>query len=265
MNFVVTAGYDKSKPALALCEQIRKSGHRVAGVIVVTPFSVKRLRGMLLQRGSSGVKLAFAKLLPGAVSHQRDDYESYLKTCGVNDRSLSGWCARLDIPMASVSDINAQQSIQFVQSVNAHGLVYAGGGIIRRELINAANGVVINPHIGPLPEVRGMNAIEWALLLGHPLDVTVHFIDEGIDTGNIISRVAVPLRAGMDLGALRASAVTTAIDEIANVLNEAKSVEAIPRAAQPAATLERQCYVMAPALRELAERRLAKLLAPRQV
>jgi hypothetical protein len=64
MNFIVTAGYDKSKPALALCELIRKSGHGVAGVIVVTPFSVKRLRGMLLQRGLQGVKKAFAKLLP---------------------------------------------------------------------------------------------------------------------------------------------------------------------------------------------------------
>ena len=42
------------------------------------------------------------------------------------------------------------------------------------------------PAIGILPEYRGRNVMEWALVEGGPVGMTVFFIDSGIDTGERI-------------------------------------------------------------------------------
>ena len=45
----------------------------------------------------------------------------------------------------------------------------------------------INCHAGKLPDYRGRNILNWALINDEKeFGITVHFIDEGIDTGDII-------------------------------------------------------------------------------
>lgn len=58
----------------------------------------------------------------------------------------------------------------------------------------------INLHMGLLPEYRGVNGIRWALLNGEEkTGVTLHYMDSGIDTGDIIARVAFPITAEDDI------------------------------------------------------------------
>ncbi len=45
---------------------------------------------------------------------------------------------------------------------------------------------ILNAHIGILPRYRGRSVMEWALIEGGPVGVTVFFIDAGIDTGTRI-------------------------------------------------------------------------------
>ena len=46
---------------------------------------------------------------------------------------------------------------------------------------------IINCHAGNLPFYRGRNVLNWALINGEKkFGITVHFIDKGIDTGDII-------------------------------------------------------------------------------
>jgi len=60
-------------------------------------------------------------------------------------------------------------------------------GIIYREPTIAAFRLgILNPHIGILPAYRGRNVMEWSVLNGDPVGVTVFFIDGGIDTGERI-------------------------------------------------------------------------------
>lgn len=53
--------------------------------------------------------------------------------------------------------------------------------------------VGINVHPGYLPYNRGPNPNLWAILDGTPRGVTVHYIDRGVDTGDIIAQRPVPL------------------------------------------------------------------------
>lgn len=57
------------------------------------------------------------------------------------------------------------------------------GAIYRDETIKAFSSGILNPHIGLLPRYRGRSVMEWSLLEGQPVGITVFFIDSGIDTG----------------------------------------------------------------------------------
>ena len=57
------------------------------------------------------------------------------------------------------------------------------GAIYREPVIKAFRLGILNPHIGLLPGYRGRNVMEWSLLQGDDVGITVFFIDGGIDTG----------------------------------------------------------------------------------
>ena len=58
--------------------------------------------------------------------------------------------------------------------------------IIRSNVLNTSGLLAINLHTSLLPFNRGAHPILWSVLEGTPLGVTIHQIDEGLDTGPII-------------------------------------------------------------------------------
>jgi formyltetrahydrofolate-dependent phosphoribosylglycinamide formyltransferase len=64
---------------------------------------------------------------------------------------------------------------------------------------------IVNTHPALLPAFPGAHAIRDALAAGvDTTGVTVHWVDEGVDTGPVIAQVAVPVRPGDDEDTLRA-------------------------------------------------------------
>lgn len=60
----------------------------------------------------------------------------------------------------------------------------------------------INVHPGLLPETRGYNPNVWSIVEDLPAGATIHYMDEGIDTGDVIARREVERRfddTGKDL------------------------------------------------------------------
>ncbi|MBI3506473.1 MAG: methionyl-tRNA formyltransferase [Proteobacteria bacterium] len=65
--------------------------------------------------------------------------------------------------------------------------------IFRRPLLDAPRLGTINCHAGALPFYRGRNILNWAIINGETgFGVTVHRVDEGIDTGDILRQDMVP-------------------------------------------------------------------------
>ncbi|MEP9411504.1 MAG: UDP-4-amino-4,6-dideoxy-N-acetyl-beta-L-altrosamine N-acetyltransferase [Candidatus Brocadia sp.] len=58
--------------------------------------------------------------------------------------------------------------------------------IIPKEIIDYVNGKAINLHISYLPYNRGSYPNVWSFLEDTPKGVTIHYINEGIDTGDVI-------------------------------------------------------------------------------
>ena len=66
--------------------------------------------------------------------------------------------------------------------------------IFRSGLINLPPLKTINCHAGKLPFYRGRNILNWALINDEKeFGITVHYVDEGIDTGDIIIQRCYPI------------------------------------------------------------------------
>ncbi len=74
-----------------------------------------------------------------------------------------------------------QNSIQFIVS-------YRYRHIIKPPVLEFLKGNAINLHISLLPWNRGADPNLWSFLENTPKGVTIHYIDEGLDTGDIIAQ-----------------------------------------------------------------------------
>ncbi len=61
--------------------------------------------------------------------------------------------------------------------------------ILKREILGIPRAGAVNLHPSYLPKYRGKNPLNWVLINGEKeTGVTVHYINEGIDTGGILAR-----------------------------------------------------------------------------
>jgi folate-dependent phosphoribosylglycinamide formyltransferase PurN len=257
MKIVITAGFDGSVPTLALCELLKRSGHYIDTVLVVTPFSLQRIRAMLKQRGIQGLKKAASKLLYQKKSGDELSLQKqFLLDNGINFTSLKKWCKANQVKRVFVKNLNSLGSIKRIKQSNPDVVLYAGGGILKSSFIEAAKYKIVNIHCGPLPEVRGMNAVEWSILLGYEPSTTIHMIDQGIDTGKIISRKKLLFTKGDTVESIRDQSVISGMLEVIRLFEDLSDLNDLIKEKNRGEALGRQCYILAPALRELLEKKL---------
>lgn len=73
------------------------------------------------------------------------------------------------------------------------GLSVYFGYILRSEFLNIFPMGVINLHPAYLPYNRGAYPNVWSIVEGTPAGVTLHYVDEGVDTGDIIAQRKLPI------------------------------------------------------------------------
>lgn len=67
------------------------------------------------------------------------------------------------------------------------------GYILQRDLLEMMPQGAVNLHAAFLPYNRGTYPNVWSIVEGAPAGVTLHYMDEGTDTGDIIARKEVPV------------------------------------------------------------------------
>ncbi len=89
-----------------------------------------------------------------------------------------------------LEDSSQEITKKYIKKNNIDFIVCFGyGKIIKKEVIEIVP--AINVHGGVLPDNKGPNPNLWAWILDCPKGVTIHYIDEGIDTGDIISTMTI--------------------------------------------------------------------------
>lgn len=99
-------------------------------------------------------------------------------------------------------------SAQLAGAIEAHGpfevgVVVAFGRILRPEVLDLARHGMVNVHFSLLPRWRGAAPVARALMAGDSMTgVTIMKLDEGLDTGPVISAQAIDIPPDDDAGML---------------------------------------------------------------
>ena len=99
-----------------------------------------------------------------------------------------------------VGSIN-EDCVQRLLTETEHDLIVVGGtSIIQRHILDKGN-CFVNLHAGITPEYRGAHGAIWAAINCDfsNAGVTLHFIDEGIDTGAVIAQKTIELASSDSL------------------------------------------------------------------
>ena len=102
---------------------------------------------------------------------------------------LKGLCRRKGIPFST--EKMKSKNLPFKPDVIA-SIYYRY--IIAKSVIDEVKGKIFNLHPSLLPQYRGCSSLTWAMINGESqTGFSYHYIDRGIDTGNILLQKEVPI------------------------------------------------------------------------
>jgi len=82
-------------------------------------------------------------------------------------------------------DINHHELIKFVQNSKIDIFIFTGGGILKTKILSVGS-KFIHLHPGIVPEYRGSTCFYYSIINDDQCGVTAFFMDEKLDTGDII-------------------------------------------------------------------------------
>lgn len=111
------------------------------------------------------------------------------------DQVLKKMAEKQGIPVLSHPNVNSADFHELIRPYQMELLVSMSfNQIFGPALIDAPKYHAINCHAGKLPFYRGRNILNWALINDEKeFGITVHYIDAGIDTGDIIAQKTFPI------------------------------------------------------------------------
>jgi folate-dependent phosphoribosylglycinamide formyltransferase PurN len=260
---IVLAGHRRSLASILLLARLARQQVRPTAVLCSSEWTLRRVRGWYRRyRGDLLAKMVAGLGLSrgGQFDHEREVLQERLQQLDVPQRHLAELCKQLHVPLHFTSDINDNNCRKLVEMYQPDFAIYSGGGILRESFLKRVRRGVLNMHLGPLPHIRGMNAVEWSLYFGLVPTATLHYIDPGIDTGPILAARTLDVHRGEALGLIRGRAVVAGIEllteHFADIVADKCPPQPNPR------DLGRQYFSMAPPLKDLIQRWLDAGLTP---
>lgn len=110
----------------------------------------------------------------------------------------------LGLPVYQFEKVNSPEAKEFLNSLEIDFIVVvAYGQILKKWLIDLPKYAILNVHASLLPKLRGAAPIQRAILEDFKeTGITIMKIDEGLDTGDMFSKVKVNIEDHMDFGML---------------------------------------------------------------
>ncbi|MGE0879164.1 MAG: formyltransferase family protein [Acidimicrobiia bacterium] len=115
------------------------------------------------------------------------------------------------IPVLTTKSVNDQAVLDALDAVQPDLALVYGTGLVKPPVFERPRITTVNAHGGSLPGYRGLDTNLWATYLGHPehMAVTLHQVDDHIDTGHVYT--SRPIGAPSDLSLLSLRFHTTLV------------------------------------------------------
>ncbi|MFN0051859.1 MAG: formyltransferase family protein [Planctomycetales bacterium] len=171
--------------------QVLADGGVEVSAVVCQTVSLKTVAGRLREMSGSGRRQFFDRVL-------RRLRRTPQETPRENTPTLAAPRPAPATPIQRfhVKKHNSPECAAILRELQPDVVLLRGTDIIKPIVIESVP-LVLNAHYGPLPTIRGMNSIQWSLLLGLPVTVTLHRVDANVDTGPILMHREMPV-AGSD-------------------------------------------------------------------
>ena len=138
---------------------------------------------------------------------------------------LSPLCKQVNIPYRCVNNINDRDVVAWINSLHPDVIFCLGWSkLLKRELLCLAPMGVVGFHPAALPKNRDLHPIIWALALGlKETALTFFFMDEGDDSGDILSREFIKIAYSDDARSLYSKIVNVALLQIGKFVPKLES------------------------------------------
>jgi methionyl-tRNA formyltransferase len=225
---------------------------QVCAVLIRTPWSFSRLWS---EWRRDGIRLAHKVVNKWLNRDESKDggqaaLFSLVKGLKLDGQDLFSLSRKNNIPIKSVSDLNSPMAESFLKNADPDLIVFTGGGLIRKNILSIPKMGVLNCHTGWLPQYRGMDVVEWALLESrakHPqLGLSLHFMDSSLDTGPIVMQKKITLEKKDTVESIRARMQPMMVEVMLQGVRRLRDGKIKPRSQQ--ADDGHQYYVMHPRL-----------------
>ncbi|OYU81530.1 MAG: formyl transferase [Flavobacterium sp. BFFFF1] len=165
--------------------------------------------------------LAFEKL----IKDDSIDIRFIVPRSDTTDQTLKNFSDEFGIDYLYPVKINTPEFIETAKSYDCDLFVSMSfNQIFRAAILSLPRLGVINCHAGNLPFYRGRNILNWALINDEKqFGITVHYVDEGIDTGDIIKQKSYPITDADDYNSLLEVAHTECASILYDAIKEIQS------------------------------------------
>jgi hypothetical protein len=119
-------------------------------------------------------------------------------------------------------EINTEGFTSFLNELGPDIIAVLGSSVISPKIISVPEFGAINLHSGLSPYYRGTWSYGWPIVNKEPeyIGATVHYVDPGIDTGDIIHQTRPRLDEADDLNAIFLKVIAEGIELVAQTLEE---------------------------------------------
>ncbi len=98
--------------------------------------------------------------------------------------STAKWLIDMGVDVKALSEPLKAEAVDPYDIIISHGYRH----IIKPDALGKINGIAVNLHISYLPYNRGADPNLWSIAENTPSGVSIHLIDEGLDTGHIVAQ-----------------------------------------------------------------------------
>ena len=154
--------------------------------------------------------------------HVNENYKPILIFhAGKINEPLSSFMEERHIPIIGIRSLNDEYE-EKIRRLEPDLLICVGfPEILNPRIFNIPKLGTINLHTSALPKYRGRHPMNWQLINGEKeIGITVHFIDDGIDSGDIILQDSIPIHMDDDLNDLHTKCLPIAINILIKAIEQ---------------------------------------------
>lgn len=132
------------------------------------------------------------------------------------------WQDWLDTSVQVTQDPNDEDSLAWLEQMAPDLVVVFGGKMLSQPWYERPRLGAINLHYGITPEYRGSDSVTWAAYHRNwsKIGSTIHYLDAGVDTGDVVSQIQVNVEADDDLDRLTARVYWEGMNDLVRCANE---------------------------------------------